>query len=148
MSIEKAETLLVSDVMLKIDQFPVLDRRVLFKDALDEMNKWHLGIACLVDHNNHLQGVLTDGDIRRQLLKSQKPLSALFVDDALNHSATTPVATCPSLSLKEAVRVMGEKKIWDLPVVAMTGELVGLLHLHPALQLLLDPCSSYAANEF
>ena len=33
------------------------------------MSKYNLGVACLVDKKNNLKGIITDGDIRRALLK-------------------------------------------------------------------------------
>jgi arabinose-5-phosphate isomerase len=137
MSIPLNETLHVSDVMLPLDRFPVMDEKTMLKEALDIMGQFQLGIACVVGPENELLGVLTDGDVRRKLLKVQKPLSALFVDDALDHSIRSPVTIAPSDSLRRAVEVMGSKRIWDLPVVDAHGLLVGLLHLHPAIQALL-----------
>jgi arabinose-5-phosphate isomerase len=90
-----------------------------------------------VDTNNKLLGILTDGDIRRKLLKVQKPFSALLVDDALEHAIRSPTTIKPDIALKDAIVLMGEKKIWDLPVVNSQGIVVGLLHLHPAIQALL-----------
>jgi arabinose-5-phosphate isomerase len=137
MSIRRSETLRVSDVMLPLDRFPVIDRTTILKEALEVMGRFHLGIACVVGKEKELLGILTDGDIRRKLLKVQKPLSALFVDDALDHSIRSPVTIAPSDSLRQAVEVMGVKRIWDLPVCGPHGVLVGLLHLHPAIQALL-----------
>jgi len=137
MSIPRSETLLVRDVMLSIDRFPVIEGRTIFKEALEIMGRFNLGIACVIGKERELLGILTDGDIRRKLLKVQKPLSALFVDDALDHSIRAPVTIGPSDSLRHAIEVMGAKRIWDLPVINDHRVLVGLLHLHPAIQALL-----------
>jgi arabinose-5-phosphate isomerase len=67
----------------------------------------------------------------------QKPFSAFFVDDALVHAIKSPVTIQPTDTLVQAVALMGKKQIWDLPVVDEQGTLVGLLHLHPAIQALL-----------
>ena len=68
----------VSEVMLPPDRFPVIDEREILKEALEAMGRSRLGIACIVDSNDKLLGILTDGDIRRKLLKVQKPFSAFF----------------------------------------------------------------------
>jgi arabinose-5-phosphate isomerase len=137
MSTRQNESLLVSEVMLAPSRFPVIGRETILKEALEEMGKFRLGIACIVDEGQKLLGILTDGDIRRKLLKVQKPFSALFVDDALDHAIQSPVCVRPDDSLIQSVGVMGDKQVWDLPVVDEQGRLVGLLHLHPAVKALL-----------
>lgn len=128
----------VKDVMLPLDRFPVVGKTVMLKEALDVMNALRLGIACIVDNDNKLLGILTDGDIRRKLIQVQKPLSALFVDDALDHAIHSPVTSRPDSTLDEAVEIMEAKKIWDLPVVDGQGILLGMLHLHPVVEALLQ----------
>lgn len=137
MSIQNNNDLNVSDVLLSLDQFPVIGETIIFKEALEEMGRSRLGIACIVNKSNKLLGILTDGDIRRKLLKVQKPFSAFLVDDALVHAIQSPITISPSDTLKNAVDLMEEKEVWDLPVVNAKGELVGLLHLHKAIQELL-----------
>lgn len=138
MSTQKNKAMLVSDVMMGLDRVPAINETVILKEALEEMGRSRLGIACIVNGENRLLGILTDGDIRRKLLKVQKPFSAFFVDDALDHAIRSPMTIKPGDTLVHAVDVMEQKQIWDLPVVDDKGTLVGLLHLHPALQALLD----------
>lgn len=137
MSTRKNETMQVSDVMMPLDRIPVIGETIILKEALEEMGRSRLGIVCIVDVDGKLLGILTDGDIRRKLLKVQKPFSALFVDDALDHAIRSPKTTRPNDTLVHAVDLMGQKQVWDLPVVDDLGTLVGLLHLHPAVQALL-----------
>jgi DeoR family transcriptional regulator, catabolite repression regulator len=132
------KTMLVSDVMMGLGRVPVIKDAVILKEALEEMGRTRLGIVCIVDGNNKLLGILTDGDIRRKLLKVQKPFSAFFVDDALDHAIRAPMTIKPGDTLVRAVDVMEQKQIWDLPVVDDNGLLVGLLHLHPAVKVLLE----------
>ena len=128
----------VKDVLLPLDRFPVVGKTIMLKEALDVMNNLRLGIACIVDNENKLLGILTDGDIRRKLIKVQKPLSAFFVDDALDHAIHSPITSKPDDTLEEAVEIMEAKKIWDLPVVDDQGILIGMLHLHPVVEALLQ----------
>ena len=129
--------MLVSEIMIPIDQFPVIREKTIFKEALEKMGQAGLGIVCIVDNNTKLLGILTDGDIRRKLLKVQKPLSAFFIDDAIDHAIHSPVTSNPNDLLISAIDLMGKKKVWDLPVINDQGVLVGLLHLHPAVKALL-----------
>ena len=133
----RKSNVLVCDVMMSLDRVPVIGESVIFKEALEEMGRKRLGIACIVSAQTQLKGFLTDGDIRRMLLRVQKPFSAFFVDDALDHAIQSPLTIAPGDTLVHAVRLMDEKHIWDLPVVDADGVLVGLLHLHPAVEALL-----------
>ena len=137
MSTQNNKKMLVSDVMLGVDRVPVVKEKTILKEALEEMGRTRLGIVCVVNDNNQLLGILTDGDIRRKLLKVQKPFSAFFIDDALDHSIRSPVVVTPGDMLQHAIELMEQKQIWDLPVIE-NDTLVGLLHLHPAVQALLE----------
>lgn len=136
MSTWKNEDMLVHQVMLTTEKFPVIKSTALFKDAIDSMNNFKLGISCIIDNNNELLGVITDGDIRRNIVKIQKPFSALLVDDAIQHAIKKPVSINKDQTLISAIDIMEEKQIWDLPVIE-DNKLIGLLHLHPAIKALL-----------
>ena len=137
MSIPMNDNILVSEVMLPAELCPVVLEDTILKEALENMGDFKLGMSCVVDSNEKLLGILTDGDIRRKLLKSQKPLSALFVDDVLIHCIKTPVVVKPSDLLIDAVGLMDKNHVWDLPVVDSRGILIGVLHSHRAVSILL-----------
>lgn len=127
----------VGSVMLTLDSTPQTNGTTLLKEALELMDQHRLGIVCITSANGTLDGIITDGDIRRMLNAVQKPIAALMSDDVINHSVREPITVSSSTSLTEAIAVMGAKKIWDLPVVD-DGKLMGLLHLHPALKALMN----------
>ncbi|RPG56631.1 MAG: CBS domain-containing protein [Flavobacteriales bacterium TMED96] len=124
--------------MMKIGEFPSIEKKTILKEALIEMGKANLGLVCIVNQEKNLLGLMTDGDLRRKLLKYQKPISSFFIDDALNHAKLNPITCNPADDLKKAVKLMGDKQIWDLPVIDNEKRLVGLLHLHPAIKKLIE----------
>lgn len=130
-------TMLVSEVMIGLDRVPVVTESSIFKLALEQMASKRLGIACVLNSNGNLSGIITDGDIRRKILKVQKPFSAMLVDDAIDHAIRSPIITSPEALLVHAIKIMEDKEVWDLPVVDEGGRLVGLLHLHPAIKMIL-----------
>lgn len=132
----------VADVMLPLGRFPVVTPTTFLKQALEDMGRTRLGIISILHPDGKLAGILTDGDIRRQLLTIQRPFSAFFSDDVIDHAIREPITVRADANLLEAVDLMEEKKIWDLPVVDEEGKLVGLLHLHPVVQVLLDSVGS------
>lgn len=131
----------VADVMIKADGVPQTAPTTLLKEALEEMDAKRLGIICIVDTECRLCGLITDGDIRRMLTRVQKPFAALMSDDVINHAMTNPTTVTKDMSLTEAVAIMGQKQVWDLPVVSNDGILEGLLHLHPAIKILMKDFS-------
>ena len=137
MSTLHTDGLKVSDVMLPLDRFPVVPKTMYLKSAMEEMGKRRLGIVCVVDESGKLAGVFTDGDVRRKLLSVQKPFSAFFIDDVIDHAVLDPLTISASARLMDAVKLMEEREIWDMPVVSDDGSLKGLLHLHPVVQTLL-----------
>jgi arabinose-5-phosphate isomerase len=135
---QKNKQILVRDVMLGLNRVPLLSESTIFKMALEEMGSKRLGIACVVNDQGNLSGIITDGDIRRKLLKVQKPFAAMLVDDAIDHAIRFPTTTSPNDSLFHAITIMENKQVWDLPVVDDDGLLIGLLHLHPAIKMILE----------
>lgn len=123
----------VNVAMLHLDKFPVLNPDSILKDALDLMCKNKFGSVCIVNNEKKLTGIVTDGDIRRILLTSQKPLSALMVEDLKTICTKKPKTISLDNSLKKAVKLMQKNKVWDLPVTNKQKKLVGILHLHNAL---------------
>jgi len=138
MSTPQADMTRVADVALPLDRFPIVGPRVYLKTALERMETYGLGVVCVCDDDGVLQGVLTDGDLRRKILHIQKPFSALFSDDVIDHCVLTPTTIRADMSLQASVALMGQKRIWDLPVVTADNSLVGLLHLHPAIEAVLS----------
>ena len=125
----------VKDVLLPRDRVPAMGPKTILKQALEEMNKYRLGVVCVIDEDDKLIGIFTDGDVRRLLLKLQKPFAALFVDDISVHANSSFTVINDTTALSDAVALMEEKEIWDLPVTdSESDKFLGLLHLHPAIK--------------
>lgn len=130
--------ILVKDVMILKDKIPLVNKDEIVKQGIELMCNYNLGIVCIVNKQDELLGILTDGDFRRNLLKTQKPLSAFFVDDILNYAIKKPSFVNPESKLSEAIILMEQKQIWDLPVIDKSNKILGLLHLHPAIKQLIN----------
>ncbi len=117
-------TLTVGDAMRPQKSMIHVNKSVL--DALVEMTLSKLGAVTLIDDQQHIQGVFTDGDLRRQLQEHgpnflQQSLSALQG----NHPVTIDIHA----SLLEASNIFKDKKI-DTLVVTDQGKPVGMLDIH------------------
>ena len=94
------------------------------------MTEKRLGIALIIDSDKKLLGVLTDGDLRRLLLTRQDPLPALLVSPAITYGNKNPKSISVDTTIDLAREKMVAEEIWDLPVVASDGTLLGLIHRH------------------
>ena len=134
----KFDSILVKDVMLKTDKFPIVHPRNLIIETIEEMNKFGIGIACVVNENLILQAVFCDGDIRRTIVNNQQSISAFFIDDVLDYSVINFKSVKEDTTLFDAIKLMGDLQVWDLPIVDSNSVIKGLLHLHPAILYLLE----------
>lgn len=94
------------------------------KETLEILETESLRMVLVVDDGYYLKGVVTDGDIRRGLLKNF-PLSA-SVSDVIN---TAPTTANSNVSREKLVTIMERKNILSIPLVD-EGKLVGLETLH------------------
>lgn len=123
-SLGKKLILKVSDLMAsKGDNARVCEDTTL-KDAIVELSKKGLGIVSIVDNNNELLGVITDGDLRRQLEKGAD-IYSLHVKDIMTKSPTTIVSNKLAV---DAMNVLKSKNISCMPVLE-DEKLVGTIRL-------------------
>ena len=129
--------ILVKDVMLNLEQIPLVKPDYILKEVIDLMNISKLGCVCIINQKSKLKGIFTDGDLRRLLVENQKPFSAFFTDSVIDNCTKKPIIIMKNKSLKYAVKIMEKNSIWDLPVIDNDNNLVGLLHLHNAIKIVL-----------
>lgn len=120
----------VADLMHQNDELPVVKSHASLKEALLVMTEKGLGMTAVVDDQNHLLGIYTDGDLRRTLDKTLD-LSTLQVDDVMT---VNPHTIAAGRLATEAVRLMELKKITGLMIVDEEQHLLGALHMHDLLK--------------
>jgi arabinose-5-phosphate isomerase len=116
-----------SDLMQSGEALPLKPLGTSMSDALEEMTAKGFGCVCVVDPRGLLAGIITDGDLRRQM---RPDLMTALVDDIMTRSPRTIDRN--SLA-SEAVELLNSAKIMML-VVTEAGRPVGLLHLHDLLR--------------
>ena len=127
----------IKNFKIKRKNIPVLRETSLLKEALESMSKYKFGVCFCVNKRGKLVGILTDGDVRRKILNIQKPFSALLSDDLVIHINKRPFTIKENQNLVNALKIMKNKQIWDLPVVDNKNILIGKLHLHPIVDFLM-----------
>ncbi|EQD95209.1 hypothetical protein L931_02005, partial [Helicobacter pylori PZ5024] len=117
--------------LLQTTNLPLIAPNTSFKDALIEMSEKRLGSAILVNKANELVGVLSDGDVRRALLKG------LSLESEVRHFATLKPKSFKNLDalLLEALEFLERHKIQLLVCVDDCNKVLGVLHLHQLLEL-------------
>ena len=126
----------VKEIMHPVSKIPLVYEKQYLKIALEIMTKYSFGIACVVDKDLVLKGVMTDGDIRRMVLNEQKPLPGLFLDDTIDHARLDFLSINENATISDAIMLVEKKRVWDLPVINDKGIIQGLLHLHSIVQKL------------
>lgn len=120
----------VADIMHAGERVPIAEAHCPMRNAILTMSEKGLGCIFVVDPNQVLTGILTDGDLRRALGKNANPLS----DELQDHMIRNPKTIGASLLAAEALQLMERHSITVLPVVDEQGRPIGALHLHALVQ--------------
>ncbi|MCB0732005.1 MAG: KpsF/GutQ family sugar-phosphate isomerase [Ignavibacteriae bacterium] len=130
-SLGKRLSLKISEIMYKSDDLPIVKENALIKDTILEMTAKRLGATCIINESNKLIGIVTDGDLRRQLEKSLN-LMDLKASDIMSKN---PKTIKEHLLASFALQKMESFSITSLIVVNENDEPIGLVHLHDLVKL-------------
>jgi arabinose-5-phosphate isomerase len=117
----------VRQVMHCGDEVAWADRESSIKSVIIAMNRCPMGAACVIGEDGRLEGVITDGDLRRAL-QMHDDIRAVKAGDLMT---ARPVTVEPDATLQEALRLMEDRpsQISVLPV--LDGKrCLGLVRLH------------------
>ncbi len=114
----------VADLYLNNEQ-PKVQPNATLKQVIVEITEKRLGVTAVVNENNTILGIITDGDLRRMLEKTNE-LGAITAADILT---ANPKSIEPGMLAVEALDIMRDHDISQL-VVAENGNYLGILHIH------------------
>lgn len=114
----------VEDLYLHNESPKVLPTASL-KEVIVEITEKRLGVTAVVDENNYVNGIITDGDLRRMLEKSNSLINITAKDILSNHPKTIE----PTALAVEALEIMRRYDISQL-IVQHQQKYLGVLHLH------------------
>ena len=112
------------------DQIPKVAVDASMRDALLEMTKKNLGMTAVVDTENRVQGIYTDGDLRRTLDKNIDVHTASIEQVMTRHCKTTRQNKLAA----EVIKLMQDNKINAMLVVDDDNKLIGALNMHDLLR--------------
>ncbi len=121
----------IADVMHAGDEVPKVRETASLSEALVEMSRKRLGMTAVVDGENRLLGLFTDGDLRRTLDDDRADLRNTRIAEVMTHS---PKTIAPDRLAVEAAQLMEAHKINALLVVDDAGRVVGALNIHDLLR--------------
>ncbi len=120
------KVLTVGELMRRGDTVPRVSSTATMAEAVAEMTRKGLGMTCVTDDSGRLVGILTDGDLRRLMLKTDRPMSG----DVASAMTTKPITIREESLAAEALRTLEDKKITSLAVVDGRGALAGVVQIH------------------
>ena len=120
----------IEDIMQTGDRLPKVAPGTPLTAALLEMTHKGLGMTAIVDADNRVVGVYTDGDLRRSL-EDQIDLRSATIDQVMTRGGKSAK---PDWLAAEAVRLMQDHKITSLLVTDDQQHLQGVIHMHDLLR--------------
>ena len=134
-SLGKQLLLKVEDIMRKGSGNPVVKESKKVKDVLLAITASRAGSATVVDKNWRVKGIFTDGDLRRHLgnikAVSDRPLLERKVKDVMTKNPRTIKKGCLAV---EALRILQEYKIDEIPIVDEKLKVIGLVDVQDLLK--------------
>jgi len=120
----------VNDLLRK-DNLPIVSRETILKDAIITMSEGRLGSVIIVDKDEKVVGLLSDGDLRRALMKSD-----FSIDCTVETIATMNPRTFENENLlaSDALQIIENYKIQQLIITDKNKKLLGVLHIHDLLE--------------
>jgi len=122
--------LMVRDLMHRADEIPLVDEDASLKEVILEMSGKRLGLTCVVDAAGRLQGLITDGDLRRAMEQADDLWCLKARELMTKHPKTVELATPAA----EALAVMEKCSITSLLIVDADARPIGVLHVHDLLK--------------
>ena len=116
----------VSDIMHSGNRIPAVMSDVSLRDGLMEMTDKGLGMTAVVSDDRTLEGIFTDGDLRRTL-DSGADIHSTRIRDVMHSNCKT---ISPDILAAEALYILEENKITSLVVTDEDNKLIGALNIH------------------
>jgi arabinose-5-phosphate isomerase len=117
----------VEDRMHPVPNVPRVAADTPMRDVLFEMTKHRLGMTTVTGGDGRLLGMISDGDLRRQMERHGYTLLDRAAGDCMT---ADPATVGPRQLAAAALALMEERKITSLPVIDGDGRLAGVVHLH------------------
>jgi arabinose-5-phosphate isomerase len=116
----------ISDLLRK-DNLPIISDKTPLKEAIITMSEGKLGTVLIVDSDNKIKAILSDGDLRRALMKDDFDIN----QPAIKYASCNPKTySNENLLASEALEIIEDAKIQLLVITDESNHIKGVLHIH------------------
>ena len=116
----------ISDLMRK-ESLPIIDENTTLKEAIVTMSEGKLGNVLIVNNKDQFVAILSDGDLRRALMKDDFDIN----DKAIKYATQNPKTYSDiNLLASEALELIEKARIQLLVITDNNNHIVGVLHIH------------------
>jgi arabinose-5-phosphate isomerase len=133
-SLGKRLLLRVRDIMHTGDAIPKVTDEALVKDAIYEISSKKMGVTSVIDGAGRLLGVISDGDLRRWMERTEMAGESLLGKKAREIMTKNPKVIGKDALAAEAVAIMENSSITCLLIVDEGHRPEGVIHLHDLLK--------------
>jgi len=119
------------DDLLRKENLPIVSRETKLKDAIVVMSEGRLGNVLITDEEGKLTSVLSDGDLRRALMKPDFTIDCQVEEIATKNPRTI---NDKNLLASDALKVIEDFKIQLLVITDDQNKVVGVLHIHDLIE--------------
>lgn len=117
----------IKNLMRSGDEIPLVHENTSFAETIIIMNEKRLGCTLVVDKNQNLLGIITDGDLRRHIDNQ------IYLKTASDIMTKDPIQMPSEIFAKEVLDLMKSKNITNIPIID-NGIIKGIIHLHDLLR--------------
>ncbi len=113
--------------LMQTQKLPIITKQTPLKEAIIKMSECRLGNAIITNSDEVICGILSDGDLRRAMMREDFNLNEM----AINYATKNPkICNDPEMLAYDALKLIEQNKIQALIIADANNKILGILHLH------------------
>ena len=129
-SLGKKLSMKIDDVMFGGDRIPKVNENLPLEKVIFEITSKRFGSTCVIDQDEKLTGIVTDGDVRRLVEKTKDIWNLTAKDVMSNYPKTVKIGTMAS----DALKLMTDFSIMQVIIIDDENRPRGIVHIHDLLE--------------
>jgi len=113
--------------LIRTENLPVISEETALKEAVVTMSEGKLGTVLITDKNGVFTALLSDGDLRRALMREDFSMDQPAIAYATRHPKSY---SNTELLASDALEIIENERIQLLPITDKAGKIIGVLHIH------------------